>query len=451
MEDLLGKLAKIQISPEVYKTISEGAGVYVFFAKEVPIYIGKAINLKRRVGSYFDLDLAPKTEKMVSEATELSFIRVDSELEALLLEARLIRKYMPHYNVAAKDDKHPLYIVITKEKYPRVITARKIDLKKGSTLAAFGPFPSTNNVRSVLRMLRRIFPYSDHKLGSRGCLYSHIGLCNPCPSEVEQINNLELKIRKRREYLKNVRRVKSVLSGKFTGIRQELVKEMEKLSDSQKFEEAKVVRDQISKLDYITQPQIPSEYFIENPNLYEDTRKKELDELKKILNFHHLPFTSLSRIECFDIAHFAGTNTTASMVTFIDGEADKNYYRHFKILQKKGNSDADSLREVIKRRIKHVIDWGKPDLIIVDGGKSQVSIFSRELEDAGIRVVGIAKRFETLVFPIHLDGTLSFNEYKLPRGNALNLVTRIRDEAHRFARRYHHRLISKMYQSENSS
>lgn len=443
MENLLRNLAKNPAIRETVRSIPESAGIYTFFNDKTPIYVGKAINLKRRVGSYFDLHLDPKTARMVSEAKFISFIQVTSELEALLLEAKLIREYMPQYNIAAKDDKHPLYIIITEEIYPRVITARKSDVSNLRNKVVYGPFPSSASVRSVLRMLRRIFPYSDHKISKRGCIYSHIGLCNPCPSNIEQITDPELKVSERKRYLNNIRRVKAVLDGKISHVLANLQKEMLVFSQTLDFENARQVRDQIKKLEYITQPQIPTEYFMENPNLYEDLRRKELAEFKAILVKHKITVPNISRIECFDIAHLAGSSPTASMVTFIKAEPDKKFYRHFRIRQEKSNSDVDSLREVIKRRINHLADWGKPDVVIVDGGKPQAGVFIRELAPYGIPVVGLAKRFETLVIPNMQEGTIELKEYKLPRGNVLNLVQRLRDEAHRFARRYHHVLISK--------
>ncbi|QQG41255.1 MAG: GIY-YIG nuclease family protein [Candidatus Woesebacteria bacterium] len=441
MQSLVEKLTKIPLKqgqrrkPSVVYSLPESAGVYVFFKDGLPIYVGKAINLKRRVGSYFDLDLEVKTDRMVKEATDLSFIQVASELEALLLEARLIRKYMPHYNIEAKDDKHPLYIVITKEKYPRVTTVRKIDLNK-SFSSSFGPFPAGGTVRSVLKMIRRIFPFSDHKLGKRGCLYSHIGLCDPCPSEILNIKNLKLKIQAGQKYKKNIRNIKKILDGKVNNLQRDLEKTMANLSKQQMYEEAKIVRDQLERLGYITQPQMPIDFYMQNPNLYEDVRKKELSELSKILNSSFLILNSLHRIECFDIAHLAGSSPTASMVTFINGEADKTFYRHFKIKKAKGGDDYDSMREVAKRRMGHLGDWGKPDLIIVDGGAGQVKAFSSILLDnkVDIPVVGIAKNPDRLIVgdeKIRLSGA------------PLALVSRIRDEAHRFARRYHHKLVSR--------
>ena len=181
---------------------------------------------------------------------------------------------------------------------------------------------------------------------------------------------------------------------------------------------------------------------MENPNLYEDTKVRELKELKKFLAKGKLKVRKLERIECFDVAHLGGTHPTASMVTFIRGEADKNYYRHFRIRQKRGNSDIDSLKEVMSRRLKHVEDWGIPDLIIVDGGVAQVRAFTSILESQKtyVPVIGIAKNPDRLII-----GDQKFNI----QGTGLNLVLKIRDEAHRFARRYHHKLISRSLINRN--
>lgn len=417
------------------RNLPENPGVYIFWQKTTPLYIGKAKNLKNRVQSYFSGELSSKTSRMVSEADSLTYIKVDSELESLLLEASLIRKNQPKYNSASKDDKHPLYIKITKEKYPRIITARKIEEK--DSLAFFGPFPSSGNVYSVLKMLRRIFPFSDHKVGKRPCLYSHIGLCNPCPNEIEKEKNEEIKKSLRGRYLRNIRMVKKVLSRRIDTVKRELEKNMRTLSEREKFEEALVLREQLERLDYITQPIIPAEYFLENPNLTEDLRKQELNNLKIILKNCKLKIVNLHRIECYDVAHLAGSSPAASMVTFINGELDKSYYRHFRIRKHNERDDLKSLREVARRRTKYFASWGKPNLIVVDGGKTQVNVFNSIFEKHYIPVIGIAKRFETLIFP---KGA----EFRLKRSPALNLIQRMRDEAHRFARRYHHKLIRKV-------
>jgi excinuclease ABC subunit C len=433
MQNLLEGLPKTPITEKVYLKLPETSGVYVYFKDTEVLYIGKAINLKRRVSSYFDFDLESKTARMMSLASHLSFIQVTSELEALLLEAKLIRQYMPHYNIVSKDDKHPLYIRISKEEFPRVLTARKIEAKE-KNIAFYGPFPSSRNVKSVLRIVRRIFPFSDHKLAKRPCLYSHIGLCNPCPNLIAAQPEKEAL---RKLYLKNIKSVKSILDGNISEVAKELDREMQEYSGQENYEKAAEIRNKLKQIEYITRPQLPTDFYLENPNLYEDTRKKEENQLRSLLAQKNINLKNLHRIECFDIAHLAGTNATASMVTFKSGEPDKNYYRHFKIRIARGGDDYGSLGEVGRRRAKHFEDWGKPDLIIIDGGVGQVKSFSGGFnniaDNSSIPIVGIAK---------HPDRLIIGTERIRLTGAALNLVSRLRDEAHRFARRYHHKLVS---------
>lgn len=421
----------MEISKTKFLKIPETAGVYIFWKNkllssgtDVPLYIGKSVNLKSRLNSYLDTNLLPKTAQMMKEANSVTFIKVFRELEALLLESSLIKQYKPKYNIVLKDDKHALYIVITNEKFPRVLTSRKF--------GNFGPFPNSTNVKTILKLIRKVFPYSDHKLGKKPCLYSQIGLCNPCPNEiVHSTKYLVL----RKQYMNNIKNIKLILSRKFNFVRNKLEKEMNNLSKLERFEEAKELRDKIKIFDYITQEKIDTQQFLKNPNLIEDVRMSELESLKSLFTVYGSQITSLNRIECYDVSHLSGTNTTASLVVMIDGEMDHSLYRHFKIRQDKGNSDYDSLKEVAKRRIKHFKSWGIPDLIIVDGGLGQVKIYDTVFKKYKIPVVGIAKHPDRLVFS---DGT----KVKL-QGLSLQLVSRIRDEAHRFARRYHHLLLSK--------
>jgi len=438
----LNQIKKRSLARLQHNKIPETPGVYVFWLKSKPLYIGKAINLKNRVKSYFSFSLAPKTKRMIEEAEEISYIKVTSEIEALLLEAKLIRKFQPRYNSAAKDDKHPLYIQITKEEYPRVVTARKIAAKEPS-LAFYGPFPSSKSVRGVLKFLRRIFPYADHKLSKRPCLYSHIGLCNPCPSAIERQENQNAKEKMKRIYKQNIIYIKAVLSGKFKKVKNDLYKEMLNLAKNEEFEKAAYIREQIRRLDYITQVQTPASAFLENPNLFEDIRKEEIKDLKKLLSPYLDIKGQLLRIECFDVAHLFGAHPTASMVTFIEGEAEKNFYRHFRIRQVKGQDDISSMKEVARRRSKYLSSWGEPDLIIVDGGKTQVGAFMQVFGESNIPVIGLAKQFETIVIPIRQERGFKFIQKIVPKGPSLNILQRIRDEAHRFARRYHHFLLKK--------
>lgn len=402
----------MEISKAKFLKIPESAGVYTFWKNNTPVYIGKAVNLKSRLNSYLALNLGVKTSQMMNEANSVTHIQVTSELEALLLESSLIKRYKPKYNIVLKDDKHALYIVITKEKFPRVLTSRKF--------GNYGPFPNSTNVKTILKMLRKIFPYSDHKLGKKPCFYSHIGLCNPCPNIA--LNNIK--------YMQNIRNIKLVLSRKFNLVRKNLEKEMKNLSKLEKYEEAKIAREKIKALDYITQQKIDTQKFLENPNLTEDIRREELENLSQITKIKNL-----NRIECYDVAHLSGSLPTASMVVAIDGNMENSQYRHFKIKQSKGNSDYDSMREIAKRRITNLDKWAKPDLIIVDGGLGQVKAFHEIYKICNIPVVGIAKHPDRLIFS---DGV----KIKLT-GLSLQLVSRVRDEAHRFARRYHHLLVNK--------
>jgi excinuclease ABC subunit C len=435
-------------SRRILSKIPSSSGVYLFWGQGRVIYVGKAVNLKNRLSSYLSISLAPKTQALIREATQLSFIKVESEIDALLLESALIKKYQPKYNFAAKDDKHPLYIRITKETYPRVITARKI-AESEANISFYGPFPSSFAVRSVLKLLRRVFPYCDHKISKKPCLHSHIGLCDPCPAAIERQTDPQIKKRLKKVYLQNIKRLKWVLDRKSLRVEKELISQMVRFSQKEKYEEAKKFRDQLLQLYYITQKPIPAIEFLKNPNLTADLRRKEKDSLKGLLK-RYLTIDALNRIECFDVAHLVGTNPTASMVTFVNGEAEKSFYRRFRIFQKKPKSDVHSLHEVARRRIKHLDDWGRPDLIIVDGGKPQVGVFRNWFLPQGIAVIGIAKRTETLVIPIKKMGTNTFKEIRLNPGPAFSLVTRIRDEAHRFSRSYHHLLVKKTIEGQIS-
>jgi len=436
-------LTKIPLTKENVKNARRDVGVYVFWDEEQkPLYVGKSTNLHNRLESYLRNDLEVKTKTMISLARFFSTIPVTSEIESLLLEAKLVKENQPKYNIELKDDKTPLYIKITKEEFPRVVTARKADIEEADTHVYFGPFPSSTSVKMILRLLRRIFPYAQHSPGKRACLYAQLGLCKPCPSTIVQIEDVALFNQMKREYRRNISYIKLVLSGKMKRVRKTLTKKMEDYSKNEAYEEAKHVRILLEKFDYITQPVNPAHHFMKNPNLVSDIRQKEINTLVQLIKPHMEITDDIRRIECFDIAHLSGTHPTASMITFIDGESDKTLYRHFKIKQKKGNDDYASLTEVAKRRKYHFEDWGRPDLIIVDGGKGQLGVFMNILGDTKIPIIGLAKRFETFVIPSkNAFGEDSIVEIRIPEGPALNLAQRIRNEAHRFARRLHHMQI----------
>ncbi len=337
---------------EKLRDIPETPGIYQFKDKDgVIIYIGKAKNLKNRVTSYFSNNLLPKTAQMVATATDISFIKVMSEFEALLLEANLIKKYKPKYNIALKDDKSPLYIGITKDVYPRIITFRKTELQHLRLKTYFGPYLTGYSVKQILRRVRKIFPFSTHLPTAKICIYKQLGLCDPCPSEIENIGDIELKNELRKKYLRNVRNLKNLLMGKLGKVGEDIEKEIKESSKNERFEEAGELSRQLNLLKKVSvQTDIPIEEYLTNPNLTEDIREMEMSELQSVLKKHFPNLAKPIRIECFDIAHLAGSYPTASMVTFVEGEAEKKFYRHFKIYQNKKRSDVDSMREVIRRR-----------------------------------------------------------------------------------------------------
>ncbi len=395
------------------------------------LYVGKAINLRRRVASYFSMliDLGEKTKALSAKIHAIRYIPVASEIESLLLEANYIKKYIPPFNVRFTDGKsYPMIQITVKSKFPAVLYARKITDPKS---LYFGPYPNAGAMRLVVKTIRRIFPFqSVAKHPNRICLYYHLGLC-PCPAVFSE--NIQ-------EHKKNIRYVIQFLKGKSKKIINDLEKERDKFSREEKFEQAQEVQKKIDSIKLITQPvHKPFEYEI-NPNLTVDLRQQELSELKRILNKNDVPANHLDRIECYDISNIQGHNTTGSMVVFTNGEKDSSQYRKFRIrslLQGLPN-DVAAMTEVLQRRMTHE-EWPIPDLIIVDGGKGQISAVLKVLQQKklAISLIGLAKREETII-------TSSFREIFLPvRSPALNLVLRIRDETHRFAITYHRKLRSK--------
>ncbi len=425
-------------------------GVYIYrdSAGEI-LYVGKAKNLKSRVSSYFRLNLDPrsKTYALVQKISSLKTINVSSELEALLLEAELIKKYLPPYNIVLKDDKSYIYIGIKNEKVmigdkkvslPVVQTLRKPDLLKIKTY--FGPFPDGTTVKQLVRLFRKIFPFRDcstskfnkyMKLGSP-CLYGHIHLC---PAPCLQAEDL-VKIHKQ-----NILAIKKILQGKTSGLLIGLEREMKKLANQKDYEKAAQIRDVLQKFSYIRQSfRLPGEY-IENPYLLDDLASQSTESIKEMLPFlSKLP----QRIECYDISNISGKDAVGSMVVAINGKINRSEYKRFKVKFKNTPDDFDMMFEVLSRRLSHETgkgkrSWGVPDLIILDGGKGQVSAGYRALDDAGLNIplVGLAKKFETIV---HFDGK-EFTETNFDKDlPGMKLIISLRDESHRFAQKYHHLL-----------
>jgi excinuclease ABC subunit C len=431
---------KLRTTAQKNRNVPEKSGVYVFYKNNYPTYIGKAINLKLRLNSYFSNYAKGKPREIAESSDQFGYIITTGDFEALLLESNLIKKFKPQYNVSLKDDKSPLYIRITNDDYPQVLTARKNDLKKDDYFY-FGPYPSSYKVYEILKILRRIYPFATHLPTRNPCLYSQLGYCDPCPSNIENSKYPEVKGKLKKEYLTNIKKIKNFLSGNIDFAKIELEGRMKYYILIEDFESAQEVKNKIDVISYITEPHFDIGEYLKNPEFTTDVRKSEKEELEGILK-PYFGILNINRIECFDVAHLGGEYTTASMVTFIDGEPAKNYYRRFKIKKSKKSDDISSMHEVITRRIRHFTTWGKPDLILVDGGKAQVKVF-HQLVGESIPTVGLAKRYETIFVPNVRDEKYFYEQYNLTTGNAKNLLQRIRNEAHRFARKYHHLLITR--------
>lgn len=413
-------------------TLPTTPGVYIYrnFHGDI-IYVGKAINLKKRVSQYFQRDdaLGPKTSSLVSQIDTVETRQVESELQALILESNLIKKYRPKFNSLMKDDKSYQYICITKESLPRVFSCFQTAIPDNCD--AFGPYPGGSAIKQLLKSLRRIFPYRSQEVHpSRPCLYCHLHLCpgpNPDP----------------KKYRRNIGLLKKVLRGSVTSIQKQLATDIKQYSKSEDFESAIVARNQLQSLNYIVSGwrQISSLY--QHVNLPDDRSHIATNELVTVLNPYFPQLNLINRVECIDISQMGLKHFVGSMTVWQNGILDHSQYRQFKINTKITPDDQFMIREVLYRRLQHP-EWGIPDLIVVDGGKPQVSsanqLIGLSLPVDNVPIIGLAKKLETIVI-LHQH---QFEEINLPHNSqGLNLIRSLRDEAHRFANRYRKKLMQK--------
>ncbi len=379
---------------QAYK-LSDEPGVYFFHGKDKKVlYIGKATSLRDRVRSYFGVQLANARSnaivKMVEEARSISYKATGSVLEALILEANLIKKHQPPYNVDEKDNKSFNYVVVTKENFPRILLVRGRELfqnygfrKPIYTKHVFGPFPEDRSLKEALKIIRKIFPYRDKcsppvKSGSIGkqisgftksryrdlrnpdikcrpCFNRQLGLCpGVCSGEISQA-----------EYAKTVKNIHSLFSGNFMGLKRRLAKEMHKAAQEERFENATAFRRQIIALEHIRDV--------------------------SLIKGERISSGGGARIEAFDVAHTSGSETVAVMVVVNSGEMIRAAYRKFKITTAT-NDDIAALKEAFRRRLNHPA-WPLPRVFVVDGGLGQIRVVQRVSKEAGITIpiVGVVK------------------------------------------------------------
>lgn len=432
------------------KELPTSPGVY--FHKDASgkiIYVGKAAVLRNRVRQYFQKsrNRDPKTEALVAEIMDTDWMVVESEMEALFLEAEMIRRYMPQYNILLRDDKSMTYIRIDYDsEYPTVTTTRR-PLDDGARY--FGPYLSTSSVRQALKLLRRIFPFATKRtLGQkRASLYYHLKLD---PGLEEGKTSLE-------DYRTNLRKLISVIQGKRTSVLKEIERDMKKAAKVSDFEQAAKLRNQLFALQNLNKQVIFSD-----KEFLDISKDHALNELVDLLGLNSFP----KRIEGYDISHMQGTDVVASMVVFTNGVSNKGEYRKFKT-KKDHNNDFYNMNETLKRRLseKNVKAWGKPSLVLIDGGKGQLDAALKARDEANncdkIPFIGLAKREEQIVIAKNrsnvsldidylrqLDGFMSESDdfvlVNVPHNtNLVKLLQRIRDESHRFAVSYHSVLKAK--------
>lgn len=378
------------------------SGVYLFKKGARILYIGRATSLKNRVASYFRNDLletrGTRLVDMVTLSEKVDFFETDSVLEAIILEANLIKKHQPHYNTLEKDDKSFNYVVVTKEKFPKVLVLRERELKaNGQKLKAiFGPFPQGGIIRDGLRIIRKIFPFHDGSSVKKDQVefYKQIGL-TPDLSE-ESV---------RKNYKNNIKNIILFFQGKKDLVIKNLEKDMKYFADRKEFEMAGVMRNRIFALKHIHDVSL--------------IKREEL--LSKAGNY---------RIEAYDVSHISGTSMAGVMTVVVDGRPDKNEYRKFRIRGFDSSNDVGALEEIMKRRLEHP-EWLYPNLVVVDGSTAQKRRVETLFNQLGLQIPVIAVVKNEKHKPKALLGK---KEIALKYEKEIVLANA---EAHRFSVAYH--------------
>jgi excinuclease ABC subunit C len=429
----LAKVREFPTSPGVY-LFKDSAGRV--------IYVGKAKNLRARAGSYFLKAAAAdrRTADLMREVGDVDFLATDSEVDALLMEARLVKDVQPKYNVELKDDKtFPYLEITTREDFPRVEFTRTPQ-SRGTKL--YGPFASASGLRGAIQVLQKIFRFRtcglDIEEGDekwrwfRPCLLASINQCTaPC--------NLRIS---KEEYRRDIARLRLFLEGNKARVLKEMREEMEAAAKELKFEKAARLRDEIRLLETLDERGELDTHA--QPEVFYIDPKKGLAGLKKVLHLPEAP----RRIEGVDIAHLGGGETVASLVQFIDGLPFKPGYKRYRIRGVEGVDDFASIHEVVARRFKRLSDEGEsfPDILLIDGGLGQLNAGLAAFRDLNLTppvVLSLAKREEEIYLMDRTDTSKS-GPLRLSRhAYALRLLQYVRDEAHRFAQHYHHILRRK--------
>ena len=420
------------------KTFPQTPGIYLMKdIAGVVIYVGKAKNLRSRASSYFLKAAAEdhRTSSWIQEIADIDYLDAESEVDALLMESRLIKDIQPKFNRELKDDKSfPYLMITTREEFPRVELTREPPAKG---VKLYGPFASAGALRGAIQVLQRIFRFRTCSLDItesderwkwfRPCLLASIDQCTaPCNLRIDK-----------ESYRRDIKRLQTFMEGGKKRLLKEMQDEMQAASKSLDFERAALLRDEISMLERLEERGELDTHA--QPEVFYVDPKKGLAGLRKILGLNETPRV----IEGVDIAHLGGNETVASLVQFIDGLPFKPGYRRFRIQDVKGIDDFRSIYEAVSRRFRRLSDEGDafPDILLIDGGKGQLNAAMAAFRDQEISpptVISLAKREEEIFRPGNAESIkLSRNSF------GLRLLQYVRDESHRFAQHYHHILRSK--------
>ena len=389
------------------KKLPNAPGVYFFLGTNKKIlYIGKATSIKDRVKSYFNSDVSrargPLIEGLVEKAKDVDYKKTDSVLEALILEANLIKKHQPIYNTKEKSNKSFNYVVVTKEDFPRVVFVRGRELEQKKFLPKdikyiFGPFPQSVVLKEAIKIIRKLFPFRDKckPISGRQCFNRQIGLCpGVCSGEVSKT-----------EYARTVRHLKLFFEGKKSALIKELERDMKMYSKAQKFEKAGDIKKTIFALNHI----------------------QDIALIKNMLPSNQgQTYGKGFRIEGYDVAHISGTNMVGVMSVVEDGDVNKSEYRKFIIKSVDGVNDTLALKEILERRLKHN-EWRLPNLIVVDGGVAQKNVANKTLKEHGFSVPVVSVVKDERHRPREILGD------KKVRTKYENEILIVNSEAHRFA------------------
>ena len=426
--DLKSKIKQLPLTP----------GVYFFKnSRQEIIYIGKASVLKNRVKQYFFKSkiLDSKTRALISQIHDLDWVEVKSELDALFLEAEMVKRYKPIYNILLRDDKSVTYIRIKlKDEWPYLSYTRN-PLDDGAKY--FGPYYNGVAIKKALRYLRRIFPYylKPYQPGKEHQL-----------SRVDRQIGLEPSGLTSSEYKDNLRELMACLEGKQGEVEKRLIAKMEQSAINQQFEGAVYYRNQLLDIKKTNQ-----QILFGDEEFVDINKDLSLASLKELLGLDKVP----GRVEGFDVSHTSGFGVVGSMVVFKNGLSSKTDYRKFKLSQNI-NNDYQNIAEIVRRRFnpKNIKAWGKPDLVLIDGGVGQLEVALKAVSDysLGIPFIGLAERLEQIIVPssVALSGSFmkdnkakvklvsGFWVLSLPNSNhVVKFLQRLRDESHRFAINYH--------------